>query len=286
MARAERPPANELPALGEPDLATGRPHRGLAGEAPASAPETPFDTPGSPSQERREALRRGRARLEGRPEGDRPADKREGVAESNPAFTALAENVRDYAIFLMDPRGVIIYWGEGARLIKWWLNEEAEGAHLRMLYPEEGSEDGTAEGHLREAARVGEYVGEGRRVRRDGSTFWAGVTLTALRNAKGQLLGFAKVTRDLETRRSVEMAVATAHAAHRDRDEAREVAKSAVAAQDLAQEAADFAKESLVGTREYITKVLEPELEAAQAERARLSARIQELEDYRKKLEG
>jgi len=155
-----------------------------------------------------------------------------------------------------------------------------------MLYPEEGSEDGTAEGHLRDAATLGEYVGEGRRVRRDGSTFWAGVTLTALRNAKGQLLGFAKLTRDLESRRSVEMAVATAHAAHRDRDEAREAARSATAAKDIAQEAADFAKENLVGTREYVSKVLEPEIEAAQEERARLSARIQELEDYRKKLAG
>jgi hypothetical protein len=48
--------------------------------------------------------------------------------------------------------GVIIYWGEGARLMKWWTRDEAEGAHLRVLYPEGGSEDGTAEEHLRESA--------------------------------------------------------------------------------------------------------------------------------------
>ena len=59
------------------------------------------------------------------------------------AFAALADNVRDYAIFLMNPEGVILFWGEGARLMKWWLVEEAEGAHLRLLYPDGGAEDGT-----------------------------------------------------------------------------------------------------------------------------------------------
>jgi PAS domain S-box-containing protein len=246
-----------------------------------------LDTPSrSPTEERREAIQRGRARLEGRAEGDKPAAKRERVSEVDPAFMALAESVRDYAIFLMDPRGVIIYWGEGARLIKWWLKEEAEGAHLRMLYPEEGSEDGTAEGHLRDAAKLGEYTGEGRRVRRDGSTFWAGVTLTALRDEEGRLFAFAKVTRDLQSRRAIEMAVATTHAAQSARDEALGVAKSALAEKDVAQEEADFARESLLGARDYIRQVLEPELEAVQAERARLSARIEQLEAYRKKLEG
>jgi PAS domain S-box-containing protein len=240
----------------------------------------------SPTEERREAIQRGRARMQGRPEGERSAVRRERIAEADPAFMALAENVRDYAIFLMNPQGVIIYWGEGARLMKWWFKEETEGGHLRMLYPEEGSEDGTAEGHLRDAARLGEYVGEGRRVRRDGSVFWAGVTLTALRDEEGKLFGFAKVTRDLQSRRAIEMAVATAHAAQSARDEALETAKSAVAEKDVAQEAADFAKESLLGAKDYISQVLEPELEAAHFERARLSARIEELEAYRKKLEG
>src|SRR5215203_2917404 len=238
----------------------------------------------SPNQERKEAVRRARARLEGHATG--PAAERERVARSSAAFTALAENVRDYAIFLMDPQGVIIFWGEGARLMKWWLKEEAEGSHLRMLYPEEGSEDGSAESHLRDAERLGEYTGEGRRIRRDGSTFWAGVTLTALRDEEGKLLGFTKVTRDLQARRGIEVAVASTNAAQSARDQALEKASSALAAQNLAQEAADFARENLLGTREYIDKVLEPQLEAMQAERARLSARIDQLEDYRKKLEG
>jgi PAS domain S-box-containing protein len=238
----------------------------------------------SPNQERKEAVQRGRARLDGHASG--PAAERDRVASSNPAFTALADNVRDYAVFLMDPQGVIIYWGEGARLMKWWLKEEAEGAHLRLLYPEECSEDGTAEAHLLDAERLGEYTGEGRRVRRDGSTFWAAVTLTALRDAEGQILGFAKVTRDLQARRAVEMAVATANAAQTARDEAIEVAREAMAERDLAREAADFAKENLLGTRDYIRQVLEPELAAAQAEWVRLSALIEQLEAYRGKQEG
>jgi PAS domain S-box-containing protein len=122
-------------------------------------------------------------------------------------FTLVAENVRDYAVFLMDTHGVIRCWGEGARLMKWWSRQQAEGAHLRFLYPDGGSEDGTAERHLEEAASTGEYTGEGHRVRSDGSLFWAGVTLTALRNTEGKLVGFAKVTRDFSARRAVEAAL-------------------------------------------------------------------------------
>jgi PAS domain S-box-containing protein len=104
----------------------------------------------------------------------------------------------------MDADGIIRCWGEGARLMKWWTRQQAEGAHLRMLYTDGGSEDGSAEGHLQTAAETGEYTGEGHRVRSDGSTFWAYVTLTALRDPDGMLVGFSKVTRDFTARRSVE----------------------------------------------------------------------------------
>ena len=122
-------------------------------------------------------------------------------------YTLVADNVRDYAIFLMDVNGVIRCWGESARLMKWWTREQAEGSHLRLLYPDGGAEDGTAEEHLINAAETGEYNGEGHRVRRDGSTFWAYVTLTALRNPEGTLVGFTKVTRDFSARRAVEAAL-------------------------------------------------------------------------------
>jgi PAS domain S-box-containing protein len=122
-------------------------------------------------------------------------------------FTLLSENVRDYAVFLMDTGGVIRCWGESARLMKWWTRQQAEGAHLRLLYPDGGAEDGTAEAHIREARETGEYTGEGHRVRSDGSTFWAGVTLTALRDTEGAVVGFAKVTREFSARRAAEAAL-------------------------------------------------------------------------------
>ena len=148
-----------------------------------------------------------------------------GVPER--AFVALADNVRDYAIFLMDPSGIITFWGEGARRLKWWTQEQAEGAHLRLLYPAGGADDGSAEEHLEIAAESGEYSGEGLRVRRDGSTFLAGVTLTALWDENGTLLGFAKVTRDLTAWRAAESLLRTAAEAA---DTARAEAVAATAA--------------------------------------------------------
>ncbi len=193
--------------------------------APASdASRSPEGSPGErrrehgrESAEREKAWLRGEARTRERTEGTAlPRDPYHGLAEPGVAagaFAALAENVRDYAIFLLDPDGVITFWGEGARLIKWWTKDQAEGAHLRLLYLDGGSEDGSAEAHLAEAAEIGEYAGEGHRVRSDGSTFWAGVTLTALRDANGKLRGFGKVTRDLTAQRATEAARRAALAA-------------------------------------------------------------------------
>ena len=164
------------------------------------------EPPTREAQERDAAWRRGRARRRVGAEGHDHELGRANPELMHRAFAALAENVRDYAIFLMDADGVIRFWGEGARLLKRWSKEEAEGAHLRFLYLDGGSEDGTAEEHLREAAEYGEYVGEGSRVRGDGSTFWARVTLTALKDESGTLLGFSKVTIDTSTQRNVDTA--------------------------------------------------------------------------------
>lgn len=169
---------------------------------------------GSESREREKAWERGELRARQRADADTDAPNLNAIFEATGiaqrAFVALADNVRDYAIFLMDPEGTIIYWGEGARLIKWWTREQVEGAHFRVLYPDGGAEDGTAEGHLAEAARRGEMVSEGQRIRSDGSTFWAGATLTALRDANGELQGFAKLTRDLTAAHAAEAALKAA----------------------------------------------------------------------------
>ena len=177
---------------------------------------------GRESQEREAAWRRGRQRG---PRTDGGAGASDATAADHElahrAFVALAENVRDYAIFLMDPDGIIRYWGEGAHLLKRWSRAEAEGAHLRLLYIDGGSEDGTAEGHLVDAAEHGEAVSEGRRVRGDGTIFWAHVTLTALRADDGTLLGFAKVTRDVTARQE-----ATSARSQVERDEALQSARA------------------------------------------------------------
>jgi PAS domain S-box-containing protein len=194
----------------------------------------PQGTPGRETAERQAGLRRGeeiaRARADGR---DPPRDPYRGLATPGlaaHAFAVLADNVRDYAVFLLDPDGIITFWGEGARLMKWWTRDVAEGAHLRLLYPDGGSEDGTAEEHLQQAARDGEYTGEGHRVRNDCSTFWAGVTLTALRDPAGRLIGFAKVTRDLTARRAADAALV---AAHESSEQARRHAEEATQMKSL-----------------------------------------------------
>jgi PAS domain S-box-containing protein len=206
----------------------------------------------------------------------------------NPAVAALCEAVRDYAIFVMDPNGVIVYWGMGAHLMKWWTDDEAMGGHLRMLYPVGGSEDGTAEAHLLEAAASGEYVGEGQRVRRGGSTFWAHVTLTGLRDPQGKLLGFAKVTQDLTKRRATEAAVALANEAQSTREEAlataqeanlaRERAEAARSraemARERAEQASEFASEQIRTAQENIAKFLGPALAAAKAGAAALGVEL------------
>ncbi|MDB4881013.1 MAG: sensor protein [Gemmatimonadetes bacterium] len=189
-----------------------------AGDAP-SRDQSPEELERAAAMERAE--RRERERAAGAPPARGPFSGQARASVAARAFAALAENVRDYAIFLMDPHGVITFWGEGARLIKWWTKDQAEGAHLRLLYPRGGAADGTAEEHLQAAAERGEYTGEGLRVRSDGSTFWAGITLTALWDEAGQLLGFAKVTRDLTARRAADALLqSAAEAAETARTEA------------------------------------------------------------------
>ena len=214
------------------DLSEGAPARGDA-QSQGAARTTPQDEAALAAEDRERAIawRRGEQRERDRLAGAEPSrGSHTGIAPASVAaraFAALAENVRDYAIFLLDPAGVITFWGEGARLIKWWTKDQAEGAHLRLLYPAGGSEDGTAEEHLRQAAERGEYTGEGHRMRNDCSVFWAGVTLTALWDEDGSLLGFAKVTRDLTARRAAD---ALLRSAAETADSARATAEAADAA--------------------------------------------------------
>jgi PAS domain S-box-containing protein len=117
------------------------------------------------------------------------------------AFRRLVESVRDYAIFMLDASGYVVSWNEGARLIKGYSREEIIGSHFSRFYPKEQIERGWPAYELEQAAAVGRFEDENWRVRKDGSLFWANVVITALRNEKGELTGFSKVTRDLTERR-------------------------------------------------------------------------------------
>jgi PAS domain S-box-containing protein len=130
--------------------------------------------------------------------------KREAqLRASERRFRLLVEGVEDYAIFMLDPEGRIASWNPGAERIKGWTAEEAVGRHFSLFYRPEEVARGFPQYELEEAAREGRFEDEGWRVRRDGSYFWANVVITALHEGP-ELVGFAKITRDLTERRRAE----------------------------------------------------------------------------------
>jgi PAS domain S-box-containing protein len=118
------------------------------------------------------------------------------LLESESRFSQLLNGVVDYAIFHLDPHGVITTWNTGAQRIKGYSADEIIGSHLSRLYTEEDRVAGAPQTALETAAREGKYEAEGWRVRKDGTLFWASVVLDAIRNDDGELIGFAKITRD------------------------------------------------------------------------------------------
>jgi PAS domain S-box-containing protein len=110
------------------------------------------------------------------------------------------EAVRDYAIFMLDPQGKITSWSHTAEQMKGYPAAEIIGKHFSCFYPEEDVRSGKPQRELETAAREGTSEDEGWRVRKDGSRFWASVTITALRDSRGALVGFAKITRDATQR--------------------------------------------------------------------------------------
>ena len=126
----------------------------------------------------------------------RQREAERGLRESERRFRLLVEAVRDYAIFMLDPEGCIISWNLGAQRAKGWTADEIIGQHFRVFYPPEQQAARHPEHELELALRDDVYQEEGWRVRKDGSRFWAHVTITAVFDDDGQHLGFAKVTRD------------------------------------------------------------------------------------------
>jgi PAS domain S-box-containing protein len=122
------------------------------------------------------------------------------------------ESVRDYAIFVLDPTGHVVTWNEGAQRMKGYQASEIIGKHFSIFYPREIAMSGFPDRELVEAERLGRFEDEGWRVRKDGTTFWANVIITAVRDAEGALRGFAKVTRDLTEHKKAEETLAESKA--------------------------------------------------------------------------
>jgi len=128
----------------------------------------------------------------------------DALRKSEQSFSLLVQSVTDYAILLLDPEGRVTSWNEGAQRIKGYTADDIIGRSFKKFYPPEAIAAGFPERELESAARDGRFEDEDWRVRKDGSRFWANVVVTALRNNAGNLIGYAKVTRDLTARREAE----------------------------------------------------------------------------------
>ena len=134
----------------------------------------------------------------------------QALRESEERFRLLVQGVQEYAIFQLDPLGQVVSWNNGAERLKGYRAEEVLGKHFSVFYPPEDVTSGKPEQILSVATERGQSEDEGWRIRKDGSRFWANVVITALRNAKGSLQGFAKVTRDMTDRHGKEESLAKA----------------------------------------------------------------------------
>jgi PAS domain S-box-containing protein len=123
------------------------------------------------------------------------------LKQSEERFRLLVSGVRDYAIFMLNPQGIVETWNAGAAYIKGYSADEIIGSHFSRFYPQEAINRGLPETELSGAMMQGRFEDEGWRIRKDGSRFWANVIITAVRNSSGHLIGFSKITRDLTERR-------------------------------------------------------------------------------------
>ena len=133
--------------------------------------------------------------------------------ETERRFRLLVQGVTDYAIFMLDPQGIVTNWNTGAQRIKGYNADEIVGHHFSRFYTPEDREAGAPLKALQIAAREGRFTAEGWRQRKDGSRFWASVVIDAIRDENGAPVGFAKVTRDLSERREAELELERSRAA-------------------------------------------------------------------------
>jgi PAS domain S-box-containing protein len=137
------------------------------------------------------------------------------LRQSEERYRSLVEQVTDYGIFMMDEKGRIVSWNEGAKRIKGYTAQEIIGKYFSLFYPEEDVLNGKPAQELKIARAEGKYEEEGWRIRKDGSRFWASVVITAVYSAEGSLIGYSKVTRDLTERKESERALRDSYERYR-----------------------------------------------------------------------
>ncbi|MGY4532614.1 PAS domain S-box-containing protein [Pseudomonas sp. TE3786] len=134
----------------------------------------------------------------------------ESLKQSDRQFRILVEGVTDYALYMLDPTGVITNWNTGAQRIKGYTPQEIIGQHYSVFFGPEDVANGEPQRGLNRALAEGRFESQGWRIRKDGSRFWASVVVDPIRNDQGALIGFAKITRDitdtLEAQRALEKA--------------------------------------------------------------------------------
>ncbi|MET0529768.1 MAG: PAS domain S-box protein [Microvirga sp.] len=135
------------------------------------------------------------------------AVKAHDAAPDKERFQLLVDAVTDYAIYMLDPTGIIVSWNSGAQRFKGYVESEILGEHFSRFYPDEDRANGLPQRALDTAFHEGKFESEGWRIRKDGARFWAHVVIDPIIDAQGRLLGFAKITRDLTERRQAELAL-------------------------------------------------------------------------------
>src|ERR1700743_396248 len=132
-----------------------------------------------------------------------PSEQR-NLFESERSFRLLVEGVADYALYMLDPTGIITSWNVGGERIKGYSSDEILGQHFSRFYTETDRANGKPARALRIAREHGRYEEDGWRVRKDGSFFWASVVIDPITEG-GELVGFAKITRDMTERRDTQL---------------------------------------------------------------------------------
>ncbi|HEY5413073.1 MAG TPA: PAS domain-containing protein, partial [Caulobacteraceae bacterium] len=133
--------------------------------------------------------------------------RKPALAEGESRYRLLVDAITDYAIYLLDPEGYVSSWNPGAERFKGYQASEIIGEHFSRFYTDEERALEAPALALRTAAAEGRFEREGWRVRKDGGRFWAHVIIDAIRGPQGELIGFAKITRDLTERKAAEGAL-------------------------------------------------------------------------------